>query len=179
MSKTNTQTKIELTSLQQALIDSGLTELTFTSHKQSKSVKVEDTPDKMILMLLGYGIQRKPNDSINGILKDCRDSGESFDESEKVAELLSDFCDKIKSGDFTNKANAFESMLKKQIKLWLCKKGFANTKSFDKEVNKMDSLTLLKTFTKGASAEDTDRRYKALQAVAQAELDKDLTSGID
>ena len=174
-----TQNKIELTSLQQALIDSGMTELVFTSHKINQKINVEEVPDKMILMLLNYGIQRKPNDSINGTLKDLRDKKEDFVEIEKVNELLSDFCDKIKSGDFTNKANAFESMLKKQIKLWLCKKGFANTKSFDKEVNKMDSLTLLKTFTKGASEEDTERRYKALQAVAQAELEKDLTSGID
>ena len=174
-----TQNKIELTSLQQALIDSGMTELTFSSHKQSKSIKIEETPDNIILLLLNYGVQRKPNDSINGTLKNLRDAGETFDEVKKVNELLSDFCEKAKSGSLNNKASEFETMLKKQIKIWLCKKGFANTKSFDKEVNKLNSLDLLKTFTKGASEEDTERRYTALKAVAQAELEKDLTSGIE
>lgn len=163
------QTQNKLTNLQNALIEAGIDNFIFTSHKIEKSVNVADVSDNMILMLLKYGIQRKGNDDINGQLKDLRDKDKNIDEAETVKDLLEKFVNKILTGDFTNKASQLESETKKQVQLWLVAKGFANSKSFGKETgtNKMTALQLLSAFTPKATEEETARRIKALTEKAQ------------
>lgn len=60
-----------------ALIAQGVNEIKVSSHGYEKSVKVEELPEKSLLMLFNYGVGRKFNDTINSIKTD-EDKNESF-----------------------------------------------------------------------------------------------------
>ena len=71
-----TKTQNTLT-LNNALIAQGVNEIKIASHGFEKTVKVEEIPEKSLLMLFNYGVGRKFNDTINSIKTD-EDKNESF-----------------------------------------------------------------------------------------------------
>lgn len=130
------KTQSNSVSLNDALIAQGVNEIKISSHGYEKSVKVEEIPEKSLLMLFNYGVGRKFNDTINSIKTD-----EQKDESFYLREI--DVCiDRLKSGwESSTRASAI-SGLKSFILKALIKKGVLKKETADK-IKGLEPLKML------------------------------------
>lgn len=124
MAKENKTNEITL-SLNNALIANGVNEIKISSHGYEKSVKVEEIPEKSLLMIFNYGVGRKFNDTINSIKTD-----ENKDKNFYFREI--EVCiDRLKKGWDSSTRAASVSGLKAFILKALIKKGVLKKEKSD------------------------------------------------
>lgn len=146
------ETKTQNTAtLNNALIAQGVNEIKISSHGYEKSVKVEEIPEKSLLMLFNYGVGRKFNDTINSIKTD-----ETKDESFYLREI--DNCIlRLKDGwESASRATSI-SGLKAFILKALIKKGVLKKETADK-IKGLEPLKMLCEAYPDDSAEKNQER---------------------
>lgn len=145
-------------SLNNALIAQGVNEIKIASHGFEKSVKVEEIPEKSLLMLFNYGVGRKFNDTINSIKTD-----EQKDESFYLREI--DVCiDRLKNGWESSTRASAVSGLKNFILKALIKKGVLKKETADK-IKGLEPLGLLcEAYPEDSASKNQERldKYSAL-----------------
>lgn len=120
------KTQNNAVSLNDALIAQGVNEIKISSHGFEKSVRVDEIPEKSLIMLFNYGVSRKFNDTINSIKTD-EDKNESFylTEIDKCILRLKDGWESATRATSISGLKAF--ILKALIKKGILKKEKADT----------------------------------------------------
>ena len=121
--------------LANALIAKGINEIKIASHGYDKSVKIEEIPDKSLIMLFNYGVGRKFNDTINSIKTD-----EKKDENFYLREI--DVCIKRLKDGWESATRSTSTGLKAFILKTLIKKGVLKKEKAD-TIKGLDPLKML------------------------------------
>lgn len=153
MTKQN-NTQSNSVSLNEALIVQGVNEIKISSHGYEKSVKVEEIPEKSLLMLFMYGVSRKFNDTINSIKTD-----EKKDKSFYLREI--NVCiNRLKNGWESSTRASAVSGLKNFILKALIKKGVLKKEMADK-IKGLEPLKMLcEAYPKDSESKNQERLNK-------------------